>query len=108
MHVYIVVSLLTSARTEELRPLTSSHTDCSRLTRYRWPGIGNGNPPRGRSQMPRMRICWPLPVAGCLVSSPLHLVELRGLEPLNFSLRTLRQAQAATFPSVISGASRAF
>ena len=41
------------------RPCWQPAMGCLRSTRCRWPVTGNGIPRRGRSQMPRMRICWP-------------------------------------------------
>src|SRR5215216_7166485 len=42
-----------------VQALLAAGYGCLRSTRCRWPGIGNGIRCRGRSPIPRMRICWP-------------------------------------------------
>ena len=39
--------------------LAAGYIGLSRSTRCRWPAIGNGIPPRGRSPIRAMRMCWP-------------------------------------------------
>jgi hypothetical protein len=61
----------------------------------------------GESSVRRFRDLLSAFFAKGLVSRRLRLVELRGLEPLTFSLRRLRPVHGTTLDAVADGASRA-